>query len=96
MTKGNNAYQSDDDVDLSKETREQYEKDRREDDAPELFDAARFPKLRRVAYSSQYGRMELLEVNETSDGFLIGQARIGEGDETYMHSVFLGKADDFE
>jgi hypothetical protein len=36
--------------------------------------------------------MEALEVNATSDGFLVGMALIGEGDEHYMHSVFLGHA----
>ena len=58
------------------------------------FDA-RFPKLKRVCNNSPRGRMELLEVNETSDGFLIGQAIIGEGNEAYFHSVFLGAAADY-
>jgi hypothetical protein len=51
-----------------------------------------YPQLQRIAYSDQYGRMELLELSRTSDGFLIGMALIGEGDEQYMHSVFLGFA----
>jgi hypothetical protein len=38
-----------------------------------------------------YGRMELLEVNPTSDGFLIGMARVGKGKSAYLHSVFLGR-----
>lgn len=50
-----------------------------------------YPHLMRVCNSRKYGRMELLEVNRTSDGFLIGLAKIGEGDEAYFHSVFLGK-----
>lgn len=51
-----------------------------------------YPYLKRVAYSDQYGRMELLEVTRTSDGFLIGYAKIGEGEDAYCHSVFLGEA----
>ena len=54
-----------------------------------------YPRLRRVAYSDRYGRMELLEVNKTSDGFLIGWALLGEGENQCSHSVFLGRADDF-
>ena len=54
-----------------------------------------YPSLRKVAYSDRYGRTELLEVNETSDGFLIGQALIGEGENRLFHSVFLGRAEDF-
>lgn len=51
-----------------------------------------YPHLKRVAYNEHYGRMELLEVQRTSDGFLIGMALIGEGKEQYMHSVLLGCA----
>ena len=54
-----------------------------------------YPSLRRVIHSDRYGRIELLEVNETSDGFLLGQALIGEGDDQYAHSVFLGTAAQF-
>jgi hypothetical protein len=50
-----------------------------------------YPHLKRVAQSAQYGRMELLDVNATSDGFLIGTARIGTGRAAYIHSVFLGE-----
>ena len=51
-----------------------------------------YPHLKKVAYSDQYGRMELLEVNRTIDGFLIGMAKIGRGKSAYMHNVFLGRA----
>lgn len=51
-----------------------------------------YPHLKRVAHSAQYGRMELLSVSRTSDGFLIGQALIGAGANAYTHSVFLGRA----
>lgn len=50
-----------------------------------------YPHLRRVADTPR-GRAELLEVNRTSDGFLVGMARFGEGNEAYIHSVFLGRA----
>lgn len=50
-----------------------------------------YPHLRRVTDTPR-GRATLLEVNRTSDGFLIGMARFGEGDEAYIHSVFLGRA----
>ena len=63
---------------------------------PDLFDEARFPNLRRFGHSERYGKMELLSVDETSDGFLIGQAKIGEGEDAYCHSVFLGAASDFQ
>lgn len=51
-----------------------------------------YPHLKRVAHSARYGRMELLSVTETSDGFLLGQAKIGKGRNAYTHSVFLGRA----
>jgi hypothetical protein len=60
-----------------------------------LFDAKRYPKLRRVGHDDRYGRMELVDVRETGDGFLIGQAWIGRGRDRYLHSVFLGRADNF-
>lgn len=63
---------------------------------PDLFDETRFPALRRVCHSKRYGRMELLSVDKTSDGFLLGHAKIGEGDEAYYHSIFLGAAVDFQ
>lgn len=50
-----------------------------------------YPKLKRVAYSDRYGRMELIEVTRTSDGYLVGMAKIGEGEDAYVHSVFLGR-----
>ena len=63
---------------------------------PELFNPALYPTLRRFATSERYGDMELLEVNETPDGFLIGFARVLIGAEgEHYHSVFLGAADDF-
>lgn len=61
---------------------------------PELFDPNRYPNLRRHAETSR-GPTELIEVNETSDGFLIGTAKIGEGNDAYHHSIFLGAVSDF-
>jgi hypothetical protein len=49
-----------------------------------------YPHLKRVCYSTRYGRMELLSVSRTSDGFLTGFAKIGTGKDAYTHSVFLG------
>ena len=62
---------------------------------PELFDAARYPRLLKASNLKTIGRRRatLLSVGETSDGFLIGQAYFEEGD--YTHSVFLGKVADF-
>jgi hypothetical protein len=48
-----------------------------------------YPHLSRVGYSDRFGRMELLSVDKTSDGFLTGYARFEDGS---SHSVFLGKA----
>lgn len=48
-----------------------------------------YPHLKRVCESPRYGRMELIEVSRTSDGFLVGMARFEDGS---MHSVFLGAA----
>ena len=50
-----------------------------------------YPYLKRVSHSKQYGRMELESVSETSDGFLIGWAKIGTGKRAHHHSVFLGR-----
>jgi hypothetical protein len=50
-----------------------------------------YPHLKRVAHNAQYGRMELLSVSRTSDGFLLGRAKIGTGRNAYTHSVFLGR-----
>ncbi len=50
-----------------------------------------YPSLKRVS-SGPRGRMTLLEVTVTSDGFLLGTARIGTGRDAYVHSVFLGRA----
>ena len=50
-----------------------------------------YPHLKRVTRSARYGRMELLSVSRTSDGFLLGQAKIGTGRNAYTHSVFLGR-----
>ncbi len=65
------------------------------DQPPDLFDPARYPHLRRIVHSDR-GRIELLEVNETSDGFLMGMAKIGEGEDAYHHSIFIGAAADFK
>ena len=52
-----------------------------------------YPHIRRVAYSERYGRMELISIDRTSDGYLIGTAKIGEpGPEQFVHSIFLGSA----
>ena len=53
-----------------------------------------YPTLRRVTKSERYGRMTLLSVSRTSDGYLLGHARIGTGRNAYTHSVFLGSASD--
>lgn len=55
-----------------------------------------YPRLRRAGHSDEHGRIELLSVNETSDGFLTAWARLGEGVDAFEHSVFLGRADDFK
>ena len=62
----------------------------------QTFAVAGFPKLARKAMTSR-GLAELLEVNETSDGFLTGFARFfdDEGEVYDTHSVFLGSADDY-
>lgn len=46
--------------------------------------------FKRVVKSDRYGRMELLSVSRTSDGFLIGFAKIGTGKNAYYHDVFIG------
>ena len=52
-----------------------------------------YPHLRRFSTSERYGDMELLSVDRTSDGFLVGFARFNVGTENeYCHSVFLGEA----
>lgn len=62
---------------------------------PDLFDAARYPHLRRQSQTSR-GLCTLLEVTETSDGFLMGWARFDDPDgSSYEHSVFLGCVVDF-
>ena len=82
-------YVSGDDVILDRKTTEQYRKDRIKDDCPDSFPG--YPYLRRFAQSDQYGDMELLSVDQTSDGFLIGWARVHIGtEEEHEHSVFLG------
>lgn len=60
-----------------------------------FFDPVRYPGLRKVTHSDRHGRMELLSVNITSDGFLVGWARIGEGADAHEHSVFVGLASDY-
>ena len=49
-----------------------------------------YPHLKRVTMTPR-GRAELLEVSVTSDGYLVGMARFGEGEESFVHSVFLGR-----
>lgn len=51
-----------------------------------------YPNLKQHAYSDRYGHMELLSVDRTSDGHLIGWARvhIGEPNE-HEHSIFIGE-----
>ncbi len=50
-----------------------------------------YPNLRRFAQSERYGKMELLSVHKTSDGFLIGWAKVHIGEESeHEHSVFIG------
>lgn len=49
-----------------------------------------YPHLKRVAHG-KLGRMELLSVTATSDGFLMGQAKIGTGKNAYVRSVFIGR-----
>ncbi len=63
-------------------------------DKPDLFDAEKYPRLRRQSKTSQ-GLCTLLSVSETSDGFLTGWARFEQYGETHEHSVFLGAASDF-
>lgn len=51
------------------------------------------PNLCRFAHSETYGDMELLSIERTSDGFLIGWARVHISEECeHEHSVFLGQA----
>ncbi len=93
-------YVSGDDIALDDETAKRYRQDRANDDmhialGDETITVAPpfpgYPNLRRFAYSDYNGNMELLSVSETSDGFLIGWARvrIGEEDE-HEHFLFLG------
>ncbi len=63
--------------------------------APELFDAARYPRLRRQCQTQFRGLCTLLEVNETSDGFLMGWARFEHGPDVFEHSIFLGAVSNF-
>ena len=64
-------------------------------DNSDLFDAARYPNLRRQSQTSR-GLATLLSVSETSDGFLTGWASFEHGDDPiYEHSVFLGAVSDF-
>ncbi len=50
-----------------------------------------YPGLRQFATSDRYGDMELLSVDRTSDGFLIGWARVHIGtDDEHEHSIFIG------
>ena len=58
---------------------------------PEPYDAfPGFPHLKRQAMTDR-GPAELLEVNRTSDGFLIGVAWFEGEDGLYLHEVFLGR-----
>ncbi len=62
--------------------------------APDLFDAARYPRLRRQSQTSR-GLATILSVSETSDGFLTAWARFEQDGNIYEHSVFLGAVSDF-
>jgi hypothetical protein len=53
--------------------------------------SAEYPHLKKVVLSERYGRMELLSVSKTSDGFLMGWVRIGTGKAAYEHSAVLGR-----
>ncbi len=64
--------------------------------APDFFDELRYPTLLRVVHGDRYGRMELLSVAETSDGFLIGHALVGEGEGAHHKSIFLGRTEDYK
>ena len=50
-----------------------------------------FPTIKQEAWSERYGHMKLLSLERTSDGHLIGFARvhIGEPNE-HEHSIFIG------
>ena len=65
------------------------------DEKPDLFDAVRYPRLRRQSQTAR-GLATLSSVSETSDGFLIGWASFEQDGETYEHSVFLGAVSDFQ
>jgi len=59
------------------------------DETPEPFQGT---NLRRFAYSHHYGHMELLSLSRTSDGHLIGWARVHIGEENeHEHSIFIGE-----
>ncbi len=50
-----------------------------------------WPNLKRFANSNRYGDMELLSATRTSDGHIIGWARVHIGtEEEHEHSVFIG------
>lgn len=56
-----------------------------------------YPNLKRTAMTDR-GLATLIEVNKTSDGFLIGLATFedDEGNVYDTHSVFLGSAAEFK
>ena len=53
-----------------------------------------YGRFKRVAHSGRYGRMELVSVSRTSDGFLVGCAKIGTGRNAYYHDVLIGESHD--
>ncbi len=63
-------------------------------DKVDLFDAKKYPTLRRQSQTSR-GFATLSSVSETSDGFLIGWASFEQDGEIYEHSVFLGAVSDY-
>lgn len=58
---------------------------------PELFDAKRYPRLLKHSTGSR-GRATILEVSETSDGFLMAWVQFSD----HQHSVLLGRTSDFK
>ncbi len=76
----------------SKYRRAQYQ---RAAERPDLFDASRYPNLRRQCRTRFRGLCTILSVSETSDGFLMGWASFEQDGKTHEHSVFLGTASDY-
>ena len=49
-----------------------------------------YPHLKRRAYVPRYGWLTLVDVQRTSDGFLIGTARTDDGE--LVSNLFIGAA----